>query len=86
MDVVHFEKHTLVGVLLDVREVGAIVHEDRRDIRGHSSGGLGLNPLEESYSRCVAYGGDVMQTFARAPARSLSSVARSRQSPQIRRC
>ena len=34
----------------------------------YSSGGIGLNPLEESYSRCVAYGGDVMHTFARAPA------------------
>ncbi len=51
----------------------------------YSSGGIGLNPLVESYSRCVAYGGDVMHTFARTPAISLSTTGKSRQSPQIRR-
>ena len=53
----------------------------------YSSGGTGLNPLEGSYSRCVAYGGDVIATFALAPAIEQSATdAESRQSPQIRRC
>src|ERR1035437_4952986 len=51
----------------------------------YSSGGTGLNPLVESYSRCVAYGGDVIAPFALAPAINFSTTAASRQSPQIRR-
>src|ERR1019366_5950021 len=51
----------------------------------YSSGGTGLNPLVGSYSRCVAYGGDVIATFALAPAINFSTTAASRQSPQIRR-
>src|ERR1019366_3241679 len=51
----------------------------------YSSGGTGRNPLLESYSRCVAYGGDVIATFALAPAINFTTTAASRQSPQIRR-
>ncbi len=50
------------------------------------SGGTGLKPLDGSYLRCFAYGGDVMQTVARNSPKSLPITANSRQSPQISRC
>src|SRR5438445_12726644 len=50
------------------------------------SGGIGLKPLVESYSRWVAYGGDVITTLALPPANSGASTVASLKSPQIRRC
>src|ERR1017187_3386936 len=50
------------------------------------SGGTGVNPLPASYSRCAAYGGEVITRFARVPANRRCTTSRSRQSPQIRRC
>src|SRR5207302_344281 len=53
----------------------------------YSSGGTGLNPLVESYSLCVAYGGDVIAICARELGlNNLPSVFRSRQSPQTSMC
>src|ERR1017187_753522 len=52
----------------------------------YSPGSTGVNPLVGSYSRCVAYGGDVIATAARARASNFSTTARSRQSPHISRC
>ena len=53
----------------------------------YSPGGIGRKPLEESYSRCAAYGGEVMQTAARASGgNNIPRLFRSRQSAHSRRC
>src|ERR1039458_2571755 len=49
----------------------------------YRSGGIGVKPLLASYSRCVAYGGDVIATFAFAPSNNWATTSRSRESPQI---
>jgi len=40
----------------------------------YSSGGTGLKPLPGSYSRWVAYGGEVIATFALAPSNKRATV------------
>src|ERR1017187_6390506 len=50
------------------------------------SGGTGVKPLLSSYSRWLAYGGDVMTRLVFTSASSCWTTSRSRQSPQIRRC
>src|ERR1017187_834716 len=52
----------------------------------YSSGGTGGNPLSGSYSRWLAYGGDVTTTLARAPSNRRCTTSRSRQSPQMILC
>src|ERR1039457_1114596 len=64
----------------------AMLSATRRNHPEYSSGGTGVKPLSGSYSRCEAYGGDVMQRLARAPANRRCTTSRSRLSPQTRRC